>query len=95
MQLIEKAHKAYKTLAYHRYSTVAGTLVFFLILSLVPFVFWLTLLFGSRFLEVPLQNSGLFDWAEELLAVLRENAAYAGARPFLFLRWKYLQIRVM
>ena len=78
MQLIEKAHKAYKTLTYHRYSTVAGTLVFFLILSLVPFVFWLTLLFGSRFLEVPLQNSGLFDWAEDLFVVLRENAAYAG-----------------
>ena len=78
MQLIKGAKKAYKTLTYHRYSTVAGTLVFFLILSLVPFLFWLTLLFGSSLLEVPLENSGLFDWAEELLVLLRENAAYAG-----------------
>lgn len=78
MELIEKTKKAYQTLTYHRYSTVAGTLVFFLILSLVPFVFWLTLLFGSRLLEVPLERIGLFDWAEELLSVLRENAAYAG-----------------
>lgn len=78
MQWIARAKRAYQTLAYHRYSTVAGTLVFFLILSLVPFVFWLTLLFGSSFLEVPLKNSGLFDWAEDLLVLLRENAAYAG-----------------
>ncbi len=78
MELIAKAKKAYTTLTYHRYSTVAGTLVFFLVLSLVPFVFWLTLLFGSSFLEVPLQNSGLFDWAEGILSVLRENVAYAG-----------------
>lgn len=78
MGIVERTKNAYKTLTYHRYSTVAGTLVFFLILSLVPFVFWLTLLFGSSFLEIPLMSSGLFDWAEELLAVLRENAAYAG-----------------
>ncbi len=78
MELIAKVKKAYKTLAYHRYSTVAGTLVFFLILSLVPFVFWLTLLFGSTFLEVPLEKSGLFGWAGDFLAFLRENAAYAG-----------------
>lgn len=78
MELIARAKRAYQTLAYHRYSTVAGTLVFFLILSLVPFVFWLTLLFGSTFLEAPIENSGLFGWAEELLAVLRENASYAG-----------------
>lgn len=78
MEIIAKAKRAYQTLAYHHYSTVAGTLVFFLILSLVPFVFWLTLLFGSSFLEVPLQSSGLFGWAEELLSFLRENASYAG-----------------
>ena len=78
MQVIERMKKAYKTLTYHRYSTVAGTLVFFLILSLVPFVFWLTLLFGSTFLEVPLHSIGLLDWAEDLFTLLKDNAAYAG-----------------
>ncbi len=70
---------AYRTLAAHRYSTIAGALSFFLILSMVPFLFWLTLLFGSAALEVPLENSGLFDWAGELLGILRENAAHAGS----------------
>ncbi len=78
MELIKRARAAYKTLSYHHYSTIAGTLVFFLVLSLVPFLFWLTLLFGRAALEVPLENSGLFDWAGELFAFLRENAAYAG-----------------
>ncbi len=77
MHLLSQARGAYRTLVAHRYSTVAGTLVFFLLLSLVPFVFWLTLLFGKGTLMLPLE-SGLFDWAEEFLTLLRENASYAG-----------------
>ncbi len=73
---LERARTAYGTLAKHRYTTVAGTLVFFLILSLVPFLFWLTLLFGSSALDAAsLSGLGLFDWAEDLLVLLKENAA--------------------
>ena len=36
----------YDLLSRKKYTTLAGTLVFFLIMSVVPFVFWLTLVFG-------------------------------------------------
>ena len=42
-----KGRAAWSVLSAHRFTTIAGTLVFFLIMSLVPFVFWLTLLFGG------------------------------------------------
>lgn len=67
---------AYTALAAHKFTTIAGTLVFFLILSLVPFVFWLTLLFGTSALDAAsLTGLGLFGWAEDLLLFLKENAA--------------------
>ncbi len=73
---VGRVRSAYRILAEHRYTTVAGTLVFFLILSLVPFLFWLTLLFGSSALDAAtLSGLGLFDWAEDLLIFLKENAA--------------------
>ena len=71
--------RAYSVLAEHRYTTLAGTLVFFLLLSLVPFLFWLTLLFGkSAALSEAVVGLGLFDWASELVAFLQENAESAG-----------------
>ena len=51
MQLIRKViEKGKRTLSYlssKKYTTVAGTLAFFFMMSIVPFVFWLTLLFGN------------------------------------------------
>ena len=34
----EKLQRGYRILAEHRYTTIAGTLVFFLITSVVPFL---------------------------------------------------------
>ncbi len=81
-----KGRAAYRVFSFHRATTIAGTLVFFLIMSLVPFLFWLTLLFGEmhtvldRILELE-----LFGWARDFLSFLRNNAqgATAGASIFL------------
>ena len=73
---------ALAALAARKYTTVAGALVFFLILSLVPFTFWLVLLFGNASVQIDrLLELELFDWARELLIYLKNNAegATAGA----------------
>ncbi|HIY78035.1 MAG TPA: YihY/virulence factor BrkB family protein [Candidatus Borkfalkia excrementavium] len=44
---IRKARSAYGYLAAKKYTTLAGTMAFFLVLSIVPFLFWLTLIFGK------------------------------------------------
>lgn len=53
-----------------RYTTIAGTLSFFLIMSIVPFVFWLTLLFGN--LNVDYER--IFDL--QIFAGIRETLYY-------------------
>lgn len=84
MNFLKKAWRwgraAFHTLSAHRYTTVAGTLSFFLIMSLVPFLFWLTLLFGNTTFDAALISElHLFDWAKELLIFLKNNAAGATA----------------
>ncbi len=37
----------YQILAEKKYTTIAGTLVYFLIMSITPLAFWLALLFGK------------------------------------------------
>ena len=75
-----RGRAAWRAFSAHRATTVAGTLVFFLIMSLVPFVFWLTLLFGGnatildRVLELE-----LFGWARDFLGFLQTNAQGATA----------------
>lgn len=86
VRLWQNGRTAWNVLTAHRFTTVAGTLVFFLIMSLVPFLFWLSLLFGGadalldRVLELE-----LFGWARDLISFLRTNAegATAGASIFL------------
>lgn len=81
-----KGRAAWNVLSAHRFTTIAGTLVFFLIMSLVPFLFWVSLLFGGadalldRVLELE-----LFGWARDLVTFLQTNAegATAGASVFL------------
>ena len=67
----------YAVLVKHRFTTVAGTLVFFLIMSLTPFLFWLTLLFGKT--QADFLTSGLFDWAGDLLETIQASAEQATA----------------
>lgn len=75
-----KGRAAYAVLSEHRYTTIAGTLVFFLIMSLTPLLFWLTLLFGKAGLPAEeIFELELFGWAKELLLYLRNNAQGATA----------------
>lgn len=78
--------RAYGSLVHHKYTTLAGALTFFLILSLVPFTFWLVLLFGETGLDAEeIIDLELFDWAKELLMFLRNNAIDASAGASIFL----------
>lgn len=78
--------KKYALLAEKKYTTIAGTLVFFLLLSIVPLTFWLTLLFGrwnvgaESVLDLP-----VFESVKSVLLYIREEAAQAttGASVFL------------
>ena len=47
----------YDLLSVKKYTTIAGTLVFFLIMSIVPLTFWLTLLLG----KLPVNMEDIFS----------------------------------
>ncbi len=47
----------YELLSLKKYTTLAGTLVFFLLMSIVPFTFWLTLVIG----KLPVDTTELFS----------------------------------
>ncbi len=92
MDLFKRAfaygRRALKALTAHRYTTVAGALAFFLVMSFVPFLFWLALLFGQTGLETEtVLELGIFGWAKDLLIMLLSNAegAAAGAGAVLLL----------
>lgn len=75
----------YELLAEKKYTTIAGTLVYFLIMSITPLAFWLTFLFGrlagtERLLELP-----VFESVKNVFLLIREEAATAttGASVFL------------
>lgn len=68
-----------QTLRYYtdkRFSTIAGTLVYFLIMSITPFLFWLALTFGNvdvgRFL-----NNRLLEGVSPMLRFLKNSAEHA------------------
>lgn len=72
--------RAFAALSARKYTTVAGTLAFFLIMSLVPLTFWLVLLFGNSAFDVEqIMEHELFGWARELLVYLKQNAVGATA----------------
>ena len=51
------AKQKYELLHVKKYTTIAGTLVFFLIMSIMPFAFWLTLIIG----KLPIDTEKLFS----------------------------------
>ncbi len=70
-----KGRRGWQVLAAHKFTTIAGTLVFFLIMSFVPLTFWLALLAGSTGINTDaLLDLELFGWARELLAFFKNNA---------------------
>lgn len=66
----------YKYFSGKRYSTIAGTLVYFLLMSVAPFLFWLTLLAGKVDLSF-LFSGELADAVEPFLSYLQSSAESA------------------
>ena len=68
----------YNLLSVKKYTTLAGTLVFFLIMSIVPLSFWLTLLIG----RLPIQTEQVlalpvFESVKDILLYVQQEAANA------------------
>ncbi len=77
----------YKLLAMRKYTTIAGTLVFFLLMSIVPLAFWLTLIVGKLPINVEdVLSLSVFGSVREVLVYVQNEAknATAGA-SFLLL----------
>ena len=82
----------YDLLSLKKYTTLAGTLVFFLIMSIVPLTFWLTLLIGKlpinteKILELP-----VFESVKNVLLYVQREAksATAGASVLLIVTSLY------
>lgn len=74
-------HKILETYRYYadkRYSTVAGTLVYFFLMSIAPFVLWLTLVFGNVDVEAILTHE-LFESISPFLRYLKHSAQSAAS----------------
>lgn len=63
---MRKLFEEYKYFADRRYSTLAGTLVYFFIMSVTPFLFWLALLIGKIDFSVLTE----FEWFSVVAPVL-------------------------
>ncbi len=68
----------YDLLSVKKYTTIAGTLVFFLIMSIVPLSFWLSLLIG----RLPIQTEQIlslpvFDSVKDILFFVQKEATSA------------------
>ena len=73
VNLFKVIKSKYDLLVLKKYTTIAGTLVFFLIMSVVPFAFWLTLLFGKlQFGGETLFQINVFDSVKNILAFIGE-----------------------
>lgn len=70
----------YELLALKKYTTIAGTLVFFLIMSIVPLTFWLTLLVGRLpFDTEQIFQLSVFSSVRNVLEYIRREASNATA----------------
>lgn len=74
-----RGKRALEYLADNRFTTIAGTLVFFLVLSMVPLLFFLTLIFRGSISTEQLFELELFDWAKGLIGYLNTHAEGASA----------------
>lgn len=66
----------YKQFSDKRYSTIAGTLVYFLLMSIAPFMLWLTLLLGNFDIQSIISHP-FFEAVRPLLEYLRQSAQTA------------------
>ncbi len=82
----------YRLLAEKKYTTLAGTLVFFLLMSLVPMLFWGTLLMGKLHVRAPnaLSLPGMEQVGDLLDYISKEaQSATSGASVFLLITSLY------
>lgn len=76
----------YAVFAQKKYTTMAGVLVFFLILSVVPFSFWVILLFGEFLAgSEEILSHELYEGAGEILGFLQQNAKEVSGGATFFL----------
>ena len=71
-----KIIETFKYYSDKRFSTIAGTLVYFLLMSIAPFTLWLTLVFGNVDVENLLSNE-LFESVSPFLRYLKRSAESA------------------
>ena len=72
------AREKYRVLTKKKYTTVAGTLVFFFVMSIVPLSFWLTLLVGRLPIDTDkLLKRPVFESVQNILLYVRDEAQKA------------------
>lgn len=70
--------KKYDLLNLKKYTTIAGTLVFFLIMSIVPLSFWLTLIIGRLPIDTEdVLSLPVFDSVKDILLFVQKEASGA------------------
>ncbi|MBQ9113819.1 MAG: YihY/virulence factor BrkB family protein [Clostridia bacterium] len=82
----------YRLLIFRKYTTLAGTLVFFLIMSIVPLSFWISLLVGRLPIDTDkILGLSVFDTVKDVLLYVQEEAlnATAGASVILIFTTLY------
>ena len=84
MEKLRRAYRylkeKYRVLSEKKYTTIAGTLVFFLIMSIVPLTFWLTLIIGKLPLNIEsVFRLSVFDSVEKVFAFVQREAENATA----------------
>lgn len=75
---MNKIISLYKYFSDKRFSTIAGTLVYFLLMSIAPFTLWLTLVCGNVDVEKLLSND-LFNAISPFLRYLKASAESAAS----------------
>ena len=76
----------YELLSLKKYTTLAGTLVFFLIMSIMPLSFWLTLVIGRLPIDVEkILSLSVFDSVKSVLKYVQEEASNATAGASIIL----------
>ena len=85
-EAIRSVRGAFHYLSSKKYTTLAGTMAFFLVMSVVPFLFWLTILFGRLNIDYTrIFDLEIFKDVKDVFVYLREAAqnATAGASVIL------------
>ncbi len=76
----------YSLLSLKKYTTIAGTLVFFLIMSIVPFSFWLSLIVGKLPVNAEdILSLPVFDSVKNILLYIQREAENATASASIIL----------